>query len=310
MTTNDPAADPIGTVRRFPDDGSVWALTGILTEISSEPWAGINGERATREGWLNHDELGESAVIGAVPGTPAAEQVPSVQQLLDLVQLRCELTVATRENKRLREALATGQAPAADEHQLVHLVMPSDWREQVRDVADVAGQIRVLETWITPDAVTYVATVAPTLVAVIEHELTLAQNGDGYEPAGVAREIVAKHVAPLLAAKDAEIESCRRTMRSVEAQNYADVRLKHESRRERDDANQQLPRLRAEIATLRADLAEARKDAARKHAEVQGYYAEFSRLRKLVEAIDPADVPRTRDALRRIHAALTGEEQA
>jgi hypothetical protein len=44
-------------------------------------------------------------------------------------------------------------------------------------------------------------------------------------------------------------------------------------------------------------------------AELQGCYAEFSRLRKAIEEIDPADVPRTRDALRRIRDDLIGQDE-
>lgn len=116
------------------------------------------------------------------------------------------------------------------------------------------------------------------VVEAIESELALARSGEGYEEQAVAEEIVEKLVAPLLAAKDQEIEGCRhrehlaREAFSAQQQGIDGVlRVNATLAAERDEARARADRIDREAAELDAALGEARAEVERLNLEV---YAE------------------------------------
>jgi hypothetical protein len=135
---NDPATDPVGTVRS--KDGTI--LVRAETE-SVACWCVISPEPDDDVLWYRHEKLVGSMVIGAVPDTPAAAQ-----------------------------------------YARVHFAAPADWIAQVRDVADVAGQIHLMETWITPDTENGELR---TVMAELRAELSAAPGRRGPQDGGAAR---------------------------------------------------------------------------------------------------------------------------
>ena len=66
---NNPADDPVGTVRMDPD-GDVWVL--MSKPRWPYPWFRVGSDGIS----MGHDVMAGSEVIGAVPGTPASEPAP------------------------------------------------------------------------------------------------------------------------------------------------------------------------------------------------------------------------------------------
>jgi chromosome segregation ATPase len=93
------------------------------------------------------------------------------------------------------------------------------------------------------------------IVGVIQHELELARVGDGYEKEAVAEEIVAKCVAPLLAALQADNDRLS-TEGSPGVVHEVDAAFHKVAIRERDYAWAESARLKRERDEARARVAE------------------------------------------------------
>lgn len=101
------------------------------------------------------------------------------------------------------------------------------------------------------------------LVGVIQHELELARAGEGYEEPAVAEEIVAKCVAPLLAAKDQRADALSALLRGMARRSVRNLKLLDAAAPLVDQRTEERDEARAEVERLRAELAEALEVAER-----------------------------------------------